>query len=125
MAVSCSEAGASEVTLLSRTPHWATPRFIANHIPYQHVFKSRLGQALIVGLKGPMPGTSPAWATAWHYVSWPLMAVAFKAVELLFALQFGNVSGPTSPFLKRCIVADFHGYGHLLTYDLRDKVNLM
>ena len=81
VAVSCADAGATEVTLLSRTPHWAAPRKLANLIPYQHIFQSRLGQALIVGLKGPMPGSSPTWASAWHAASWPLMAAVHPQPE--------------------------------------------
>ncbi|KAK1745577.1 flavin-containing monooxygenase [Skeletonema marinoi] len=43
-------------------------------------------------------------------------------VELLFAAQFRNVTGPTSPFNKVGVVEDFYGYAQVLDYSLRDKV---
>jgi len=122
IAVAASDAGAAKVTLLSRRAHWATPRKIANLIPFQQVFLSRLGQALVVGLRGPLPGSSPPLMTMWHALGWPLMAGAFKVVELIFAAQYRNLSGPTSPFLKESVVTDFYGYAQVLTYDFRDKV---
>lgn len=122
VATFCSDAGAESVTLLSRQTHWPTPQKIANIIPFQHVFLSRLGQALVIGLRGPLPGSSPAVMSAWHALGWPVMAGAFKVVELLFAAQYGNLTGPTSPFLKQSVVSDFYGYGCVLNYTMRDKV---
>eukprot|EP00285_Hemiselmis_virescens_P009723 CAMPEP_0173391798 /NCGR_PEP_ID=MMETSP1356-20130122/18592_1 /TAXON_ID=77927 ORGANISM="Hemiselmis virescens, Strain PCC157" /NCGR_SAMPLE_ID=MMETSP1356 /ASSEMBLY_ACC=CAM_ASM_000847 /LENGTH=870 /DNA_ID=CAMNT_0014349487 /DNA_START=72 /DNA_END=2685 /DNA_ORIENTATION=+ len=121
-AVNASNSGASSVTLLSRRPHWPTPRKIANLIPFQHVFLSRLGQALVIGLRGPLPGAAPAGMSLWHTVGAPIMAGAFKLVELIFAAQFGNVTGPTSPFLKASVVTDFYGYAQVLDYEMRNKV---
>jgi len=34
-AVECARSGAEEVTLLSRQPHWPTPRKIAHLVPFQ------------------------------------------------------------------------------------------
>ena len=50
------------------------------------------------------------------------MAGAFKLVEILFAAQYGNITGPTSPFLKQSVVSDFYRYGCLLDYTMRNKV---
>ncbi len=50
------------------------------------------------------------------------MPPIFKVVELLFAAQFRNVTGPASPFLKVGVVEDFYGYAQVLDYSLRDKV---
>jgi len=113
VAVGVADAGAASVTLLSRQTHWPTPRKIANIIPFQFVFLSRLGQSLVIGLRGPLPGSSPAPMSLWHTVGFPVVAGAFKLVELLFAVQYGNVFGPTSPFLKQSVVSDFYGYGQV------------
>jgi len=121
-AVTASDSGAAAVTLLSRRPHWPTPRKIANLIPFQHVFLSRLGQSLVIGLRGPLPGASPGVMSLWHTVGKPIMAGAFKVVEFLFAVQFGNVTGPTSPFLKASVVTDFYGYAQVHDYEMRIKV---
>lgn len=51
--------------------------------------------------------------SAWHSVGAPIMAGAFKLVELLFAAQFHNVVGPTSPFLKSSVVTDFYGFAQV------------
>lgn len=122
LAVASSNAGADSVTLLSRNAHWRTPRKIADLIPFQYVFLSRLGQNLVIGLTGPLPGCSPAHSSAWHSIGQYIMPPIFKVVELLFAAQFRNVTGPTSPFNKVGVVEDFYGYAQVLDYSLRDKV---
>eukprot|EP00986_Skeletonema_menzelii_P019597 scaffold28648_cov154-Skeletonema_menzelii.AAC.1 len=122
LAVASSNAGADSVTLLSRNAHWPTPRKIADLIPFQYVFLSRLGQNLVLGLTGPLPGCSPPHSSVWHSVGQYIMPPIFKVVELLFAAQFRNVTGPTSPFNKVGVVEDFYGYAQVLDYSLRDKV---
>ena len=122
LAVASSNAGADSVTLLSRNAHWPTPRLIADLIPFQYVFLSRLGQNLVLGLTGPLPGCSPSHSSVWHSVGKFIMPPIFKVVELLFAAQFRNVTGPTSPFNKVGVVEDFYGYAQVLDYSLRDKV---
>jgi dimethylaniline monooxygenase (N-oxide forming) len=122
LAVASANAGANGVTLLSRNAHWPTPRKIADLIPFQYVFLSRLGQNLVLGLTGPLPGCSPSHSSVWHSVGKFIMPPIFKVVELLFAAQFRNLTGPTSPFLKVGVVEDFYGYAQVLDYSLRDKV---
>ena len=122
LAVASANEGADSVTLLSRNAHWPTPRLIADLIPFQYVFLSRLGQNLVLGLTGPLPGCSPSHSSVWHSVGQYIMPPIFKVVELLFAAQFRNVSGPTSPFNKVGVVEDFYGYAQVLDYSLRDKV---
>ena len=95
----------AKVTLVSRKAHWPTPRKIADLIPFQYVFLSRLGQALVTGHRGALPG-APAHMSWWHRLGWPVMAGAFTVVEMLFALQFRNMSGSTSPLFK-CASAIF------------------
>lgn len=119
-AVEASKLGA-KVTLVSRAPHWTTPRKIAWLIPFQYVFLSRFGQALVTGHRGPLPG-APAHMSLWHKLSWPVMAAAFTVVETLFSFQFGNMTGKTSPLFKTDIVSDFYGYASVLDYSFRDKV---
>eukprot|EP00930_Biecheleria_cincta_P083283 TRINITY_DN72889_c0_g1_i1.p1 TRINITY_DN72889_c0_g1~~TRINITY_DN72889_c0_g1_i1.p1 ORF type:complete len:830 (-),score=157.23 TRINITY_DN72889_c0_g1_i1:147-2267(-) len=121
-AVQAHKAGAQSVTLLSRNAHWPTPLKIADFIPFQYIFLSRFGQALVIGHKGSLPGCSPSIMDLWHKVSWPFMAVAFKIVEVLFAAQFRNMSGRMSPLGKCDVVEDFYGYAQVLNYDFRDLV---
>lgn len=111
LAVASTNAGADNVTLLSRNAHWPTPRLIADLIPFQYVFLSRLGQNLVLGLTGPLPHCSPPHSSAWHSFGKLIMPPIFKVVELLFAVQFRNVTGATSPFNKIGVVEDFYGYG--------------
>jgi len=120
-AVEASKIKGTKVTIVSRAAHWPTPRKIAWLIPFQYVFLSRLGQALVTGHKGPLPG-APAHMSLWHKLGWPVMAVAFKVVEMLFAFQFGNVAGKTSPLFKKDVVTDFYGYASVLDYSFRDAV---
>jgi dimethylaniline monooxygenase (N-oxide forming) len=47
LAVASANAGANGVTLLSRNAHWPTPRKIADLIPFQYVFLSRVGRACV------------------------------------------------------------------------------
>ena len=122
IAVASSNAGADSVTLLSRNARWPTPRFIADLIPFQYVFLSRLGQNLVLGLTGPLPRCSPSHSSVWHSVGQYIMPPIFKVVELLFAAQFRNLTGPTSPFNKVGVVKDFYGYAQVLDYSFRDKV---
>ena len=122
VAVTSSNVGAEKVTLLSRNPHWPTPRKIADLIPFQYVLLSRLGQNLVLGWSGPLPGCSPAHSKLWHSIGQYVMPPIFKVVELLFAAQYRNVTGPTSPFFKVGVVEDFYGYAQVLDYSLRDKV---
>jgi hypothetical protein len=77
------------------------------------VFLSRLGQALVVGLKGAHPGVSTPAMDLWGRVAFAPMYGAFKLVELLFAAQFQNLTGPSSPLFKKCIVSDFYGYSQV------------
>jgi dimethylaniline monooxygenase (N-oxide forming) len=111
LAVASSNAEAETVTLLSRNAHWPTPRLIANLIPFQYVFLSRLGQNLVIGLTGPLPGCSPSHSSTWHSLGRFIMPSIFKVVELLFAAQFKNLTGDTSPLNKVGVVEDFYGYG--------------
>ncbi|CAK9024433.1 unnamed protein product [Durusdinium trenchii] len=121
-AVEAFNAKASHVTMVSRRPHWPTPRKIANVIPFQYIFLSRLGQALVTGHRGALPG-APKHMSYWHQLGWPLMAGAFTVVEMLFALQFRNMSGSTSPLFKCDVVSDFYGAAQVLDYSFRDLVS--
>lgn len=121
-AVEASKIPGTKVTLLSRQPHWPTPRKIGWLIPFQYIFLSRLGQALVIGHRGPLPDSSPAHMSLWHKLGWPAMAAAFTAVEVLFAAQFRNMSGKLSPLFKSDVVSDFYGFAHVLDYQLRNLV---
>ena len=49
-----------------------------------------------------------------------LISVVF---ECRLECRYGNLTGALSPWLKRSVVSDFYGYGHVLDYALRDKVS--
>lgn len=123
-AVEASKIEGATVTLVGGSPHWPTPRKILGFIPFEYVFLSRFGQALVIGLTGPLP-ESTSWRcclSCWYTLGWLIMTAIFKVVELLFAAQFLNCCGETSPLFKTGVVADFYGYGQVLDYSLRDAV---
>ncbi|KAL3790471.1 hypothetical protein HJC23_012027 [Cyclotella cryptica] len=106
-AVEAHRAGAAHVTLLSRKAHWPTPRKIAGVIPFQYVFLSRFGTALVSAHRGVYPdeGTGKA-VSLFRTFGWPIVGGAFYAVEALFRLQLG-LFGDRSP--KADVVDDFYG----------------
>ena len=106
-ALAAARAGAASTTLLSRAAHWATPRNIAGAIPFQFVFLSRFGQALVSWYKGALPNAAPPSVAAAHAVLAPIMRPIFGLVEALFAFQLG-LRGPRAPKLD--VVADFYGF---------------
>ena len=101
-ATSAAKAGAESVTLIQRNAHWPTPLHIAGIIPFQHVFLSRLGQALVEAKVGVLPGSKSAAS-----VFRPIMGAVFTIVEELFAFQLG-LKGDLRP--KNGVVEDFYGY---------------
>jgi dimethylaniline monooxygenase (N-oxide forming) len=98
-------AGAKSVTLLQRSSHWPTPLHVAGLIPFQHIFLSRLGQALVEAKVGVYPGARSAAS-----IFRPLMGPIFGIVEMLFAFQFG-LRGDLWP--KVGVVEDFYGYAQV------------
>jgi len=118
-AIEASKAGASAVTLLQRTPHWPTPQYIAGVIPFQHIFLSRFGQALVSTHVGTFPGGSGPVINAFRNsgIGPLLMKPVFRIVEALFAFQFG-LSGDLRP--KADVVADFYRVALVLNSDLKD-----
>ncbi|CAE8602742.1 unnamed protein product, partial [Polarella glacialis] len=109
--VSVSEVSKEPPTLLFRNAHWCTPRLIAGFIPFQYVFLSRFGQGLVSWYKGPFPDGAPPVCTILSCILFPIMWVAFRLVELIFAIQRGHW-GEFAPALD--VVADFYGYVHML-----------
>jgi hypothetical protein len=94
------------VKLLLRETHWPTPQYIAGIIPFQYIFLSRLGQALVSTHTAPLPGTGVAINTFHSSVVGPLlMKPIFRAVEELFAFQF-NLRGDLRP--KEDVVKDLY-----------------
>ena len=90
--------------------HWGTPRKIAGLIPFQFVFLSRFGQALVSWFKGPLPG-APRSVGAAHALLRPIMRPIFGVVEALFAFQLA-LRGVRAPPLD--VVADFYGFAQVL-----------
>jgi len=109
--ISAAEVAKTAPTLLFRSAHWCTPRLIAGLIPFQYVFLSRFGQALVTWYKGAWPAGAPCIHTVLSYLLFPLMWVAFRIVEFLFKIQRGQW-GSYAPKLD--VVADFYGYAHVL-----------
>jgi len=93
-------------TLVFSQAHWAVPPYIAGIIPFQYVFLSRFGQALVSWYKGAWPG-APASVAAAHSVLSVVMGPIFRVVEALFAFQQGHygVYRPADDIAK-----DFYGY---------------
>ena len=118
VAAATGAAPARATTLLFRNAHWGTPRKIAGLIPFQYVFLSRLGQALVSWFKGSWP-TAPASVHSAHAVLAPVMGPVFKIVEALFAFQLGQ-RGALAP--KMDVVQDFYGYAHVLDSSFKEAV---
>lgn len=118
-AVEASRAGASSVTLLQRTAHWPTPRKIAGLIPFQYVFLSRFGTALVSAHRGTFPGGSGTAVNAFRksVIGPLLMRPVFGLVEELFAFQF-NLRGELRP--KADVVSDFYDVALVLNSDLKE-----
>eukprot|EP00798_Chlamydomonas_sp_ICE-L_P019505 gene19505-26171_t len=140
-----SDAGAAEVTLLQRTPHWPTPRFIAvfipfqyiflprfgqalrtphwptprfiaGVIPFQYIFLSRFGQALVSAHQGIFPGAENAALKATRAMK-ALVSPIVKLVESIFASQL-NLTNERRP--RADVVADFYYTGFVLDNRLRE-----
>ena len=118
-AIEASRAGASSVTLLQRSAHWPTPRKIAGLIPFQYIFLSRLGTALVSAHQGTFPGGSGKAVNAFRnsVVGPLLMRPVFRLVEELFAFQFG-LRGELRP--KGDVVSDFYNVALVLNSDLKE-----
>lgn len=105
-AIQAAKAGASSVTLVQRTAHWPTPQKIAGVIPFQYVFLSRLGTALVSIHRGTYPGSGTVVNAIRNSGLGPLLMVpVFRLVEELFAFQFG-LKGDLRP--KGDVVTDFY-----------------
>ena len=117
-AIEAARAGASTVTLLQRAAHWPTPRKIAGLIPFQYIFLSRFGTALVSAHQGTYPGGSGAVVNAFRNTVGPyIVKPVFRIVEELFAVQLG-LKGELRP--KRDIVADFYDVALVLNSDFQD-----
>jgi cation diffusion facilitator CzcD-associated flavoprotein CzcO len=117
-AVEAARAGATSVTVVQREAHWPTPRRIAGLIPFQYIFLSRLGTALVSAHQGTFPGGSGPLVNAFRDSVGPyLVKPVFRAVEELFALQFG-LRGDLRP--KADIVADFYDVALVLDSDFKE-----
>jgi dimethylaniline monooxygenase (N-oxide forming) len=118
-AIEAYRAGASSVTSLQRTAHWRTPRKIAGLIPFQYIFLSRFGTALVSAHVGTFPGGSGKAVNAFRnsIIGPALMRPVFALVEELFALQFG-LRGELRP--KQDVVSDFYQVASVLNSDLNE-----
>jgi len=118
-AIEASRAGASSVTLLQRTSHWPTPRKIAGIIPFQYIFMSRFGTALVSAHRGTFPGGSGKAVNAFRnsIIGPALVKPIFRMVEELFAFQFA-LRGDLRP--KADVVSSFYKVQFALNSDLTD-----
>jgi dimethylaniline monooxygenase (N-oxide forming) len=117
-ALEASRAGASSVTLLQRTAYWPTPRKIAGIIPFQYIFLSRFGTALVSIHCGTFPGGSGSGTAVnaiRNSIGPALMRPVFALVEELFAFQF-NLRGDLRP--KIDVVSGFYKVASVLNSDL-------
>ena len=113
-----ASAKAASSSLLFRNAHWGTPRNIAWLIPFQYVFLSRFGQALVSWYKGAWP-TAGGSVKAAHSALSAVMGPVFRIVEWLFALQLGH-KGDYRPELD--VVKDFYGYAQVLDSSFKQSV---
>jgi dimethylaniline monooxygenase (N-oxide forming) len=126
-AIEASRAGASSVTLLQRTAHWPAPTKIAGLIPFQYIFLSRFGTALVSAHRGTFPGSGKAVNAFRNSIIGPaLMRPVFALVEELFAFQFG-LRGDLRP--KHDVLDGFYQVAAVLNSDLYEarkagKVNV-
>lgn len=120
LAVELSPGAASSAssTLLFRNGHFGTPRKIAGLIPFQYVFLSRFGQALVSWYKGAFP-TAPGSVHAAHKLLSPVMGPVFGLVGALFNFQLGT-RGVRQPDMD--VVKDFYGYAQVLDTSLKAAV---
>ena len=118
-AIEASRAGASSVTLLQRNSHWPTPRKIAGIIPFQYIFMSRFGTALVSAHRGTFPGGSGKAVNAFRnsIIGPALVKPIFRMVEELFAFQFA-LRGDLRP--KADVVSSFYKVQFALNSDLTD-----
>lgn len=91
--VDSAKVSAAPPTMLFRAAHWSTPRKILGFIPFQYIFLSRFGQALVSFFKGGYPSGAPTCVRCSYYVLWPVMWVAFKVVA-------SKLRASLSPFLR-------------------------
>lgn len=114
-AVEAMKVPGTKVTLVTRAPHWPTPRRFLGLISFEYLFYTRTAAMVLVGLTGPLPGGSARRCeTLWHWLSWCLIALVFKLVELLVSLQFRIMCGASSPLGKVGLVSDFYGHAQIL-----------
>lgn len=117
-AIEASRAGAASVTLVQRRAHWPTPRKIAGIIPFQYIFLSRLGTALVSAHQGFYPSGHGTQVDGFRdSLGRIMMKPVFRAVEELFALQFG-LRGDLRP--KQDVVADFYDVALVLNSDFQN-----
>jgi dimethylaniline monooxygenase (N-oxide forming) len=121
-AIEASKAGASSVTLLQRTAHWPTPRKIAGLIPFQYIFLSRLGTALVSVHRDTFPGGSGTVVNGFrNSILGPMiMRPVFGIVEELFAFQF-NLRGNLRP--RDDVVSDFYNVALVFDSELKELRN--
>jgi cation diffusion facilitator CzcD-associated flavoprotein CzcO len=116
-AIEATKKGAESVTLLQRTAHWPTPQKIAGVIPFQYIFLSRFGTALVSTHRGTYPGSGMAVNAFRNSIIGPLlMKPVFRVVEELFAFQFG-LRGDLRP--QNDVVTDFYDVALVLDSELK------
>jgi len=109
--VDTSKVAAAPPTMVARHFHWSTPRLIAGFIPFQFIFLSRFGQALVSWYKGPWPVGAPCYFNLLRCLLFPIMWVAFRLVELIIAIQHCMFFEHLPPY---DVVKDFYGHAHIL-----------
>lgn len=116
--LAAQHSGATASELVYRQAHWGTPQYIAGLIPFQYVFLSRFGQALVSCYKGAWP-TAPGSVHMAHKVLRPIMGPIFGIVEALFAVQLGH-KGEFQP--PNDVVADFYSVAAVVDSQFKRRV---
>mmetsp|Transcript_75894 Transcript_75894/g.175990 ORF Transcript_75894/g.175990 Transcript_75894/m.175990 type:complete len:521 (+) Transcript_75894:57-1619(+) len=108
---SAAEVSKEPPMMLFREAHWSTPRKIMGIIPFQYIFLSRLGQALVSWHKGAFRSGGPCYCSFCSCLLYPIMWLAFKLVAFIFAVQRGHFG---EYFPRTELVSDFFGYAMVL-----------
>jgi dimethylaniline monooxygenase (N-oxide forming) len=112
-AVAAAKEGMSS-TLVTRTPHWPVPRYLAHLVPFQYGTYSRFGHFML-------PTHHEEGNCFWwlHSACAPVKKAWWKIVETMFKCQFrlGNEHTP-----KERIDHDVFTGGQILTYEFRDML---
>lgn len=112
-AVQACQHGATSVTQITRRAHWGCPQWVLGFIPFEYLFTTRFGEAIVHTCQGssapPVPWSS--FRRLMNVLLFPLAWFLVKCVELVFIVQL-SLWGPMMPKMDMMRDANSHGYCH-------------